>query len=58
MDFPCALGQWSGLELFDNNILDKLTLLSLSAELEMDDDDNELNLEEALVTVAIFAAST
>ena len=39
-------------------MVDRLTLLSLSAELEMDDDDNELNLEEALVTVAIFAAST
>ena len=42
-----------------NNMLDKLTLLFLSAELEMDDDDDdEMNLEESVVTVAIVAAST
>ena len=40
-----------------NNMVDKLTLLFLSAELEMDDDD-EMNLEESVVTVAIVAAST
>jgi hypothetical protein len=28
---------------------DKLTLLFLSAELEMDDDDDEMNLEESVV---------
>jgi hypothetical protein len=38
-------------------MLDKLTLLFLSAELEMDDDDDEMNLEESVVTVAIVAAS-
>jgi hypothetical protein len=38
-------------------MLDKLTLLFLSAELEMDDDD-EMNLEESVVNVAIVAAST
>jgi hypothetical protein len=31
-------------------MVDKLTLLFLSAELEMDD-DNEINLEESVVTV-------
>ena len=41
-----------------NNMVDKLTLLFLSAELEMDDDDHEMNLEESVVTVAIVAAST
>ena len=41
-----------------NNLVDKLTLLFLSAELEMDDDDDEMNLEESVVTVAIVAAST
>jgi hypothetical protein len=34
-----------------NNMVDKLTLLFLSAELEMDDDDDEMNLEESVVTV-------
>jgi hypothetical protein len=29
---------------------DKLTLLFLSAELEMNDDDDEMNLEELVVT--------
>jgi hypothetical protein len=33
-----------------NNMVDKLTLLFLSAELEMDDDDDEMNLEESVVT--------
>ena len=33
-----------------NIMVDKLTLLFLSAELEMDD-DNEINLEESVVTV-------
>ena len=33
-----------------NNMADKLTLLFLSAELEMDDDDDEMNLEESVVT--------
>ena len=41
-----------------NNMVDKLTLLFLSAELEMDDNDDEMNLEESVVTVAIVAAST
>jgi hypothetical protein len=41
-----------------NNMVDKLTLLFLSAELEMDHDDDEMNLEEWLHTVAIVAAST
>jgi hypothetical protein len=31
-------------------MLDKLTLLFLSAELEMYDDDDEINLEESVVT--------
>ena len=31
-------------------MVDKLTLLFLSAELEMDDDDDEMNLEESVVT--------
>ena len=31
-------------------MVDKLTLLFLSAELEMDDDDDERNLEESVVT--------
>jgi hypothetical protein len=31
-------------------MVDKLTLLFLSAELEMDDDDGEMNLEESVVT--------
>jgi hypothetical protein len=30
-------------------MVDKLTLLFLSAELEMDDDDDEMNLEESVV---------
>ena len=38
--------------------MDKLTLLFLSAELEIDDDDDEMNFEESVVTVAIVAAST
>ena len=38
-----------------NNMVDKLTLLFLSA---MNDDDDEMNLEESVVTVAIVAAST
>jgi hypothetical protein len=33
-----------------NDMLDKLTLLFLSAELEMYDDDDEINLEESVVT--------
>jgi hypothetical protein len=33
-----------------NNMADKLTLLFLSAELEVDDDDDEMNLEESVVT--------
>jgi hypothetical protein len=37
-------------------MVDKLTLLFLSAELEMDDDDDEMNFEESVV--AIVAAST
>ena len=41
-----------------NNMVDKLTLLFLSAEVEMDHDDDEMNLEEWLHTVAIVAAST
>ena len=43
-----------------NNMADKLTLLFLSAELEMYDDDDEMNLEKSVhvVTVAIVAAST
>jgi hypothetical protein len=43
-----------------NNMVDKLTLLFLSAELEMDDDDDEMNLEESVVTAycTIVAAST
>ena len=32
-------------------MVDKLTLLFLSAELEMDDNDDEMNLEESVVTV-------
>ena len=42
------------------NMVDKLTLLFLSAELEMDDDDDEMNLEESVVTAycTIVAAST
>lgn len=40
-----------------NNMVDKLTLF-LSAVLEMDNDDSEMNLEESVVTVAIVAAST
>jgi hypothetical protein len=39
-------------------MVDNLTLLFLSAELEMDDDNDEINLEESVVTVAIVAAST
>jgi hypothetical protein len=35
------------------NMVEKLTLLFLSVELEMDDDDDEMNLEELVVTVAI-----
>ena len=31
------------------NMVDKLTLLFLSAELEMNDDDDEMNLEESVV---------
>ena len=31
-------------------MLDKLTLLFLSAELEMDEDDDEMNLKESVVT--------
>ena len=31
-------------------MVDKLNLLFLSAELEMDDDDDEMNLEELVVT--------
>jgi hypothetical protein len=41
-----------------NNMVDKLTLLFLSTELEMDDDDDEMKLEESVVIVAIVAAST
>ena len=41
-----------------NNMVDKLTLLFLSAELDMYDDDDEMNLEKSVVTVAIVAAST
>jgi hypothetical protein len=41
---------------------DKLTLIFLSAELEMDDDDDEMNLEESVVTAycshSYVAAST
>ena len=39
-------------------MVDNLTLLFLSAELEMDDDNDEINMEESVVTVAIVAAST
>ena len=42
-------------------MVDKLTLLFLSAQFEMDDDDVEMNLKESVVTVAIdmiVAAST
>ena len=39
-------------------MVEKLTLLFLSAELEMDDDVDEMNLEESVVTIAIVAAST
>ena len=41
-----------------NSMVDKLTLLFLSAELEMDDDDDEMKLEESVVTLAIVTAST
>jgi hypothetical protein len=37
-------------------MVDKLTLLFLSSELEMDDDDDEMKLEESVVNVAIVAA--
>jgi hypothetical protein len=37
-------------------MMDKLTLLFLSSELEMDDDDDEMKLEESVVNVAIVAA--
>ena len=40
-----------------SNMVDELTLLFLSAELEMDDYDDDMNLEESVVTVAIIAAS-
>jgi hypothetical protein len=33
-------------------MVDKLTLLFLSAELEMDDDDDEMNLEESVVNAS------
>ena len=39
-----------------NNMVDKLTLLFLSSELEMDDDDDEMKLKESVVNVAIVAA--
>jgi hypothetical protein len=39
-------------------MVDKVTLLFLSAELEIDNDDAEMQLEELVVTVAIVAAST
>ena len=44
------------ITFWTNNMVDKLTLLFLSAELEMDDDDDEMNFEESVV--AIVAAST
>ena len=43
------------ITFWTNNMVDKLTLLFLSA---MNDDDDEMNLEESVVTVAIVAAST
>ena len=39
-------------------MVDKVTLLFLSAELEIENDDAEMHLEEFVVTVAIVAAST
>ena len=36
-----------------NNMADKLTLLFLSAELEMDDNDDEMNLEESVVIILL-----
>ena len=59
-NIPYALCQWSGLELFGQTIW-WIRLLFLSAQLEMDDDDDEItqmNLEKSVVTVAIVAAST
>ena len=44
------------ITFWTNNMVDKLTLLFLSAELEMDDDDDAMNFEESVV--AIVAAST
>ena len=41
-----------------NNMVDKVTLLFLSAELEIDNYDAEMHLKELVVTVAIVAAST
>ena len=54
-NIPYALGQWSGLELFGQTIW-WIRLLFLSAQLEMDDDDDEMKLEESVVNVAIVAA--
>ena len=39
-------------------MVDKVTQLFLSAELEIENDDAEMHLEEFVVTVAIVAAST
>ena len=57
LNIPCTLDPWSGLELFGQTIW-WISLLFLSAELEMDDVDDEMKLEESVVTVAIVAAST
>jgi hypothetical protein len=54
LSIPCTLDPWSGLEPFGQTIW-WISLLFLSAELEMDDDDDEM---KSVVTVAIVAAST